>query len=191
MTDRILTFLRDLDAALIPLAGGARLDLYHIGGSAVALQYQSERVTGDVNVIPPNDPTPLLNEALRLFGKGTAQSQVHDLYLEVVPTDLPPVSPGCRKRATEFTGGWAVIRLFHLDPHDLICSKLRRFAGKDREDIRLLCDMVEIDPDTLHARLRTAWPSEKDEDDGDPEHTRTFLNLRTVQKYLRGEIDAF
>ncbi len=33
MTTPIHTFLHDLDAALVPQAGGERLDLYHIGGS--------------------------------------------------------------------------------------------------------------------------------------------------------------
>ena len=192
MKDRILRFLTELDTALVAVAAGERLDLYHIGRSAVAWQYGIAELTDDMDVIQPaGGTTPLMAEALRLFGKGTANARAHDLYLEVVPAGLPPVPPGCRNRATEYPGGWAVVRLFHLDPHDLAATKLKRFAGKDRQDIRWLCDLDLLDPDVLHARLRTAWHSEKDEDDGDHEQTRAFTNLRTVQKYLRNEIDAF
>ena len=187
MIDQVLAFLADLDTTLAPLAGGQRLDLYHVGGSALALRHRSTRVTADVDVIPPTGSAPLLGEAVRLFGRDTPKAREHDLYLEEVSAALPPAPAGFRNRATEFAGGWAVIRLFHLDPHDLICTKLRRYATKDREDIRLLCDTLDIGSELLQTRLRLAWHSEKDEDDGDPEQTRTFLNLRRVQAYLRGD----
>lgn len=144
-------------------------------------------MTGDVDVIGAASPSQLLAEAVRLFGRDTPNAGKHDLYLEEVSAALPPAPAGFRKRATESAGGWTVLRLYHLDPHDLICTKLRRYATKDREDIRFLCDTLDLDPELLQTRLRLAWYSEKDENDGDPEQTRTFLNLRRVQAYLRGD----
>jgi hypothetical protein len=43
-----------------------------------------------------------------------------------------------------------------LELHDLILSKLKRFAGKDQEDIRGLCEREEFDIDTLRSRYSGA-----------------------------------
>ncbi len=47
MRDRILHFLNDLDAALVPHAEGERLDLYHIGRSALVWKHGFVAATHD------------------------------------------------------------------------------------------------------------------------------------------------
>ena len=54
------------------------------------------------------------------------------------------------------TLGLKHIELRVLELHDLILSKLKRFAGKDRDDIRGLCEREEFNIDTLRARYRNA-----------------------------------
>ena len=184
MKDRIVRFLNDLDAALTPVAGDDRLALYHIGRSALVRQYGFAAATEDIDVIDPRGDPRLMKEAERLFGKGTPKALEHGLYLEGVPEGLPPVSGGCYTRATEADETWKVIALFHLEAHDLAVTKLKRFARKDQEDIRGMCDLGLLDPDTLGTRVDAAWWLSH-EKDGDPGREAAFASLRVVQKYLR------
>ncbi len=183
MKDRILHFLTDLDSTLAPVAAGARLDLYHLGRSALVWKHGFTAVTDDIDVVQPAGEEWLMAEALRLFGRGTPKADGHGLYLEVVPSALPPMPSGYRNRATEAVERWGVIRLFHLDDHDLAATKLRRFSSKDRDDIRRLCDLELLAADVLEARLEKAFwyvlPK-----DGDPFRDLAFANLLIVQKYL-------
>lgn len=48
------------------------------------------------------------------------------------------------------------IKLRVLEVHDLIISKLKRFAGKDRQDVRDLCGRTEVNVETLRSRYREA-----------------------------------
>lgn len=125
-----------------------------------------------------------------MFGRGARKAAEHDLYLEVVPVALPPVPGGYEKRAIPVDGPWVVLRVFHLDPHDLAATKLRRFAARDREDIRQLCDLGLLDPTELEATLGRAFWMTMDKD-GDPYRDDTFAHLRIVLEYLRGERPEF
>jgi hypothetical protein len=188
--DEIARFLTAIDDALAEAAGGRTLDLYHIGRSALVWQYGSAVTTSDVDVLQPRGESDLIALALTLFGKGTEGTTRYGLYLEVVPEGLPPVPAGYNKRARRVDGPWRVLRVFHLDPHDLAATKMRRFATKDREDIRQLCDLGLIDEAQLESTLEKAfWYVH--EKDGDEFRDGAFRNLRVVQKYLRGEIDEF
>src|SRR5688572_7121092 len=106
MKDRILSLLNDLNAALELIAGGERLDLYHIGRSALVWKHGFAAATAAVDVIAHQGNERLMSEAIRLFGAGTDKAKEHDLYLEEVPKGLPPVWSGCFKRATEVAERW-------------------------------------------------------------------------------------
>jgi len=187
MKDRILAFLNDVNAVLVPIADGERLDLYHIGRSALVWKHGFVAATEDVDVITQQETDRLMGEAIRLFGKGTDKAREHELYLEAVPEGLPPIWSGCYNRATEVAERWTVIRLFHLEDHDFAVTKLKRFSTKDREDIRTMCDHGLLNPDTLMERVRAAYPfhieHNPDKDDG-PWAKAAFDNLRIVVKYL-------
>jgi hypothetical protein len=187
MKDRIIAFLNDLNRALKPIADGERLDLYHIGRSALVWKHGFVAATVDVDVITQHGNERLMSEAIRVFGAGTDKAKEHDLYLEEVPAGLPPVWGGCFKRATEVAERWSVIRLFHLEDHDFAVTKLKRFSAKDREDIRIMCDQGLLNPDTLTERVRAAYllHNEQNPDkDDDPSAEAAFANLKVVAKYL-------
>jgi hypothetical protein len=146
--------------------------------------------TSDVDVVYPGGHSDLVDLALAEFGYGTAKARQHDLYLQLVPSGLPPLSGGARKRAREAPGPWAVIHVLYLEPNDLAVTKLTRFAARDREDIRMLGDLGLLDADELEKRLEVAYYFHLDKD-GNPRRDAAFTNLRTVQRYLRGETREF
>jgi hypothetical protein len=190
MKDRIEAFLEDLDRTLVPRAGGKFLDIYHIGRSALVWEYGYNATTQDIDILKPQGAGELLSLALELFGRGTAKARQHSLYLEVVEEGLPPMPWHYKKRATQVPRPWEVLRVFRLEPHDLVASKLRRFSTRGRDDIRLLCDLGKIDPVRLEQVLEDAYPLNLPKD-GDEFRDSAFRNLVIVQRYLRNETDEF
>jgi hypothetical protein len=188
--DRILAFLNAVDAALVAEAAGHTLNVYHIGRSALVWEYDYQATTADIDILQPKGAEKLIDLALELFGRGTDRARQFGLYLDEVKEALPPVPGGYEHRAKQVEGPWTVLRVFHLDPHDLAATKLRRFAPKDRADIRLLCDLGHLDPVQQEEILEKAFPFNL-EKDGDEYRDRPFSNLRIVQRYLRGEISEF
>jgi hypothetical protein len=188
--DRILALLTAIDEALAAAAPGTSLEVYHIGRSALVWEYDYIATTSDIDILQPKGGEELVELALKLFGRGTDKANEHGLYLEVVNPGLPPMPGGYESRAHRVEGPWKVLKVYHLDPHDLAASKLRRFATKDRADIRQLCDLGHLDPDKLEQILEKAFPFNL-EKDGDEFRDKPFSNLRIVQCYLRGEIREF
>ena len=191
MREQILKFLADLDAALVSLApAGQRLDLYVIGKAAVILFHggdQAGAMTSDVDVVQiSHPPAPLLSAALERFGKGTAGAKEHDLYLESVLDAIPPLAPGFKKRCTQLPGDWKVLTIWQPEANDLAASKLKRYASKDKDDLRHLCDKGCLQEDKLRRSLDGAFMWETEET-GDPDRERTFANLEKVVAYLKGD----
>ena len=190
MRSQILALFDDLDTTMTQLSNGTTLDLYHVGRSALVWQYDYLATTRDIDVLVQGEPTGMMAEALGMYGRGSAKSREFGIYLEAVPTGLPPMAAGFRKRAKPYDRPWKVIRLYHLDPHDLAVSKLKRFAAKDREDIRELCDRGLIESDKLQSILESAFYFHM-EKDGNPDRDAAFAHLTIVQKYLKGEVTEF
>ncbi len=190
MKDRIIGFLKAVDDALAPGAGGKTLDVYNIGRSALVWEYDYIETTTDIDILCPKGEKSLVELALRLFGKETEGAKAHGLYLDVVNEAIPQMPGGYQKRSHPVEGPWKVLRVFHLDPHDLAASKLRRFAPRDRQDIRQLCDWGHLDASRLEATLEKAFPFNLKKD-GDEFRDKPFEHLRIVQRYLRGEIGEF
>jgi len=104
--------------------------------------------TRDVDVVQSEYPLPpLFQKALDLFGQGTAKAREFGLYLEAVPSGLPPLPCWYDKRSQEMPGNWKVIRLWQLEIHDLAATKLKSFRRQDRDDLRSLCDTGQIQAD--------------------------------------------
>ncbi len=190
MRERILKFLDAIDAMLMSQAfEGQRLDLYVIGKAAVILFYDGEQagaMTSDVDVVQiSHPPAPLLSIALERFGKGTAAAKEHDLYLESVPDGIPPLAAGFRKRSTQMTGDWKVLAVWQPEANDLAASKLKRYASKDKDDLRHLCDKGLLQVENLRRSLEGAFIWETEES-GDPDRERAFANLGKVIAYLEG-----
>lgn len=190
MKDRIIAFLNAIDEALVTVAEGKTLDIYHIGRSALVWEYDYIETTSDIDILQPKGGEALVAVAVQLFGRETEGAKTHGLYLDIVPVPLPPMPGGYERRAKQIEGSWKVLRVFHLDPHDLAASKLRRFAARDRQDIRQLCDWGHLDPKQLEEILEKAFRFNL-EKDGDEFRDAAFEHLRIVQKYLNGEIREF
>ena len=190
MREQVRDFLQAMDQELLGVATeDERLDLYHIGRSALIFHFDMPLPHGgtrDFDAVQLGHPLSPLNEkALELFGKGTPNARRLGLYLEMVHAGLPPVPHGFRQRCREVSGGWRVIRLWQLEPHDLAATKLKCFRAQDRKDLQFLCDAGLLHPRRLHEALELAfiWDHEKD---GDPARERAFAHLAKVIEYLEG-----
>ena len=191
MKDRILAFLQAIDNDLATgLPAGEIPDLYIIGKAAIILFYDghlSGAMTSDVDLVTIGyPPTQALQTILTRFGKDSPARKVHDLYLEAVPDVIPPLAGAFRRRCVRFVQTWQYIRVWQPDANDLATSKLKRFATKDREDIKHLCDNGFVQEDKLRQSLDEAYLWETEET-GDPDRESAFANLDKVLAYLRGE----
>ena len=143
-------------------------------------------MTLDVDVVQIGyPPAPLLSVALEQFGKAAPGAKEHDLYLESVPDGIPPLAPGFKKRCTLMAGEWKVLTVWQPDANDLAASKLKRYASKDKEDLRHLCDNGLVTVEQLKLSLNGAFMWETEES-GDPGRERAFANLEKVIAYLEG-----
>jgi hypothetical protein len=149
MTPEILRFFQELDAAMVPVANGQRLDLYHLGRSALVMRFQATFSTKDIDVVQLR--TPLEAKAHELFGQGSAKAKELGLYLDLVHEGLPPLPAWYQSRSKEVPGNWQVIRLWELEDHDLAATKLRVFRPQDRQDLRFLCDLGYLIQETHSA----------------------------------------
>jgi Nucleotidyltransferase of unknown function (DUF6036) len=189
MRERILKFLDAIDAVLVSQATQEqRLDLYVIGKAAVILFYGGEQagaMTSDVDVVQiSHPPAPLLSAALERFGKGTAGAREHDLYLESVLNAIPPLAGSFKTRCTQMARAWKVLAVWQPEANDLAASKLKRYAAKDRDDLRHLCDKGLLQAEKLRQSLTNAFIWHEEDD---PDRERAFVNLEKVIAYLEGK----
>ena len=181
--DAVLSFLKSLEEHLDP---NREVELFIGGGAAILLAYDGTLATVDVDFIGVKSG--LLLEMSELLGKGSEFHRQTKLYFDVIPPGLFPAEMGWRGRAI-----WVdlpelqCIRLRVLEIHDLIISKLKRFADKDRQDIRTLCNRPDVDVRTLRDRYREARVL-RDHD----EREEMDLNFRVVEvEYLTEEPTEF
>lgn len=189
MRERILKFLDAIDVALVAqVAPKQRLDLYVIGKAAVILFYSGEQagaMTSDVDVVQiSHPPSPMLVAALERFGKGTPGAMAHALYLESVLTAIPPLAGSFLARCTQMDREWKALTVWQPEANDLAASKLKRYAPKDRDDLRHLCDNGLLQAEKLRQSVTNAfiWHEEDDSD-----RDRAFANLEKVIAYLKGD----
>lgn len=142
------SFLVHLDEHL---ASEAKVVLYMGGGAAILLAYEGQLRTDDVDLI--GEKVGVLKRLGEAMGKGSELHRTTAYYLDIVPPGLFPQEWGWRGRAKSLkVPGVDHIELRVLELHDLILSKVRRFAGKDREDIRGLCNRKEFEIEILRSR---------------------------------------
>jgi Nucleotidyltransferase of unknown function (DUF6036) len=190
MNEQIQRFLRRIDEHLVPLAlDGERLDLYHIGRTALVMHHGFMLATRDFDIIEMRNSR-LEPELIQEFGKNSPAAGEFNLYIDPVPPGLPPVPGGFQKRCKEVSGTWKVLRLWKLEVHDLAATKLKSFRIKDRQDLQMLCDQGLINANKLRDRLKAAYPlyvPGKDDDDHPDNPVQAFANLQRVEQYLSGE----
>jgi hypothetical protein len=79
------------------------------------------------------------------------------------------------------------LRVHQLEVHDLAVTKLQRFAPKDRQDLRYLCDQGLLEAGKLRSALgRALYWADKDGEEEDDRHPAA-VHLDRVIAYLEGE----
>jgi hypothetical protein len=102
--------------------------LYMGGGAAILLAYEGQVRTDDVDLI--GERTGLLKQLSEEAGKGSELHRETDYYLDIVPPGLFPQEWGWRSRTRSLEFGTRARRARILELHDLILSKLKRFAAR-------------------------------------------------------------
>jgi hypothetical protein len=138
-------FLRDVDASL-----PEPVTLHCLGGFVATIQHGLERQTADVDYVEivPFDQLAVLQ---RLAGPDSPLARQHGLYFQHVTVASLPESYDDRLTAL-FPGRFRHLRLFAVEPHDLVLSKLGRNSPVDREDVAYLARTVPLDPGLLRTR---------------------------------------
>lgn len=148
----LAAFLKHIDEQI---PGSQKAQLYIGGGAALLLAYDGELATDDVDCIGVKKQ--LLKKLYERAGKGSDIHRQTGYYLDLVPPGKFPQEWGWRGRAKGIkVPGVMHMEIKVLEIHDLILSKLRRFAGKDQDDIKWLCDRPEFDVAILRSRYRAA-----------------------------------
>jgi|SRR5580692_11235438 hypothetical protein len=138
-------FLEEVDALL-----SEPVELHCIGGFAVVAAYYLPRSTNDLDYYTPI-PVDCGENLEQLAGQGSALARKYKVHVHRAAVASLPMN--YEERLTEpFAGRFHNIRLFVLDPYDLVLSKLSRNASRDREDVALLAKTLNLDAATLRER---------------------------------------
>jgi hypothetical protein len=131
-------FLLELDA-LLP----EQVTFECVGGFAVVVAYDLPRSTNDLDyfTLEPSNLTELIH---RLAGEGSALAQKHKVHIHRAA--IASLPEDYQERMAEiYPGILKQIRLFVLDPCDLVLSKICRNAPRDREDAEFLIKTQRIE----------------------------------------------
>jgi len=144
-----LSFLKEIDDSI-----ESEVSFHCFGGFAITLQFGLTRETSDIDVMAAV-ARDQYKELFDLAGKDSPLNEKHKVYLDlvgaiaVVPDDyqerlIPIVS-------TPFKN----VRLYVMEPHDIILAKLGRDHPKDIQDVEYLASVTELDTRLLKDRYQT------------------------------------
>jgi Nucleotidyltransferase of unknown function (DUF6036) len=138
-------FLEDVEAQLpVPV------ELHCFGGFVLAVCYGLPRPTGDVDYFAAA-PLAGAENIDALAGERSALAKKHRLHFQrVTIAEIPEDYEQRLARIFDFTQ----LRLFALEAHDLVLSKLSRNHPKDLEDVKFLAAGGWLDPEVLRQRYR-------------------------------------
>lgn len=138
-------FLEELDGLL-----DEPFEFHCIGGFAVVAEYGLPRGTNDLDYYSLI-PADRIRDLEEIAGEGSALARKHKVHVH--HASIATLPENYKERMKElFPGRFKKIRLFVLDPYDLILSKLSRNIERDRDDVKYLSRALHLDPDVLHAR---------------------------------------
>lgn len=144
-------FLTELDTLL-----SERIELHCIGGFAAVAAYGLPRSTNDLDYFALV-PAYYAQEVERQAGEGSPLERKYRVHVHRAAIASLPMNYD--QRLTElFAGQFRKIRLFIIDPYDLILSKLSRNADRDREDVKYLARAQKLDRVTLRERYAELRP---------------------------------
>lgn len=141
-------FLEELDSLL-----SGPIDLHCIGGFAIVAAYGFPRSTNDLDYFSL-EPCDQATELEKLAGQGSALARKHKVFVHRAAVASVPENYQERMTAL-FSRYLKNIRLFILDPYDLILSKISRNADRDREDVKYLASTLRLSSEVLRNRYNT------------------------------------
>ncbi len=140
-----LPFLHEIDELVTE-----ETHLHCLGGFVVTQLYGSPRETSDIDfltIIGNRDG--LIEQA----GEGSFLDTKYGIYLDSVGVATTPED--YEDRLTEmFAGEFKNIRIWALDPYDIVLTKLERNANIDRDDVEYLADAIPLDINILRKRYQ-------------------------------------
>jgi hypothetical protein len=152
MQDRIpepwISFLLNVDQVL-----DRPVSVHCLGGFVLSVLWRLPRPTGDIDIIEvaPQDAATIL---LDIAGKGAELAYRYKLHFHQVTVAECPED--YVSRLSEFTPAeFDHLRLFALEIHDLVLTKLGRNSPRDRSDVRFLVEKGALDRRILQARFES------------------------------------
>ena len=129
-------FLTEVDQAL-----GQEVNLHCLGAFVLSALYGLPRPSGDLDYISAN-PLEARQEIEKIAGLGSPLSKKYKLLVQCVGVaDYPE---NYEDRLTLLELGFQSLRLWVLEPYDLILSKLARNNPKDRDDVKFLATKLSL-----------------------------------------------
>lgn len=122
------SFLKEIDDRLTE-----RTEFHCIGGFVIAMLYNLERETSDLDFISciPRESDDVLT---KIAGEGSELIKKHKVYLD--PVKIVTTPDNYENRLVEmFPGEFKYLALYALDPYDLALTKLERNLPHDLEDV--------------------------------------------------------
>lgn len=139
------SFLTKIDNSL-----EQRTEFHCIGGFVIAMLYNLERETSDldfISCVPRADGERLY----QLAREGSSLHKKHGVYLD--PVKIVTTTDCYEDRLVEmFPKEFKHLKLYALDPYDLALTKLERNMPHDREDVRRLAQSVPLDLEIFRQR---------------------------------------
>jgi len=125
-----------------------RFIAWEVSSLPPAMGYRDQPGDLDILLVLPSESQATL---VALAGRNSDLHQKHGVYLDVVTVATCP--DNYEQRLVEvFPGTLRHIRLFALDPYDLVLAKLERNLQRDRDDFAYLAETVPLDLSILKDR---------------------------------------
>lgn len=121
------------------------------GGFAIDYLYGLPRSTSDVDIMS-GIIRPHHKKLVELAGKDSDLHHKYRVYLDPVGA-IAVVPDGYGQRLTEITpSSFTHLRIFVMEPHDIVLSKVSRDAPHDRADLTYMAKVAQLDTKTLSER---------------------------------------
>lgn len=166
-------FLKEIDTQL-----SQEVNLHCLGGFVLTALYAIPRFTGDLDYIEVT-PRAAANELEHIAGRESALCRKYGLYLQNVGiADFPEEY---ESRLQEIKLDLRKLKLWALDPYDLLLAKVTRNSPKDQDDAKYLIRKLKLDFQTFSDR----WNKEMATSVGD--RARHNLTIELWKEYFSAQ----
>jgi predicted nucleotidyltransferase len=148
----LVELLRELSEELSRRRVSARV--YIVGGAAIALAYDAERSTRDIDGVILDHPSAVV-DAVKAVGRR------HGLPGSWLDEQASSYVPAAHDTDQRVVFDHPNLRVMAASPHRLLAMKVRAARSTDVDDIRLLCELVGVASfDEVISIVTTLFPSE-------------------------------